>query len=283
MEKILILGSKGMFGTALEQVFKEKKLNYLGLSRKELDITKKDELESKINEIKPGIIINSAAMLGIIDCEKNPKLAFDINTISVLNLAKHCKDRNITLVQISTNAIFDGEKGALYNELDVPNPQNVYGLTKHSAEVCVKNNLSSYYIMRLPKLFGPRRNNTLGFTDKILEKMKNKQELTIATDRFDTFTYTLPAARTLLSLLDNNSEFGIYHIANKGNISYYDFVLEFAKAINYPGKITQALDSDFPSLAPNPLRTGLESIKIDYMPFWKESLEEYILNEKIKV
>lgn len=280
--EILILGSTGMFGTAMEKVCKQKGIKYTSLSHQDLDISDKNKLEEKIAEYDPEVIINSVAMMGILPCEQNPQKAFEINALSVLQLAKICRSKHITLVHISSNAIFDGKKEELYYEEDFPNPQNIYGLSKYAGEVCVKNNLDSYYIIRFPKLFGPRRNNTLGFTDKMMDQMRKGLELKIAEDRIETFTYTFHAAQKTLFLL-KNKPFGLYHVANKGSTSCYDFVSKLAKKLGYNGKITRAKNSDFPSLAPNPLRIELGSSQIELMSSWKEALEEYIELEQVKL
>lgn len=280
---LLILGSSGMLGTAIEEVCKESGIRHLGLSHHDLDISDKDELEKKVDESKPSIIINSAAMMGIPPCEENPVKAFEINAVSPLNLARICRDRNIALVHIGSNAIFDGKKGDLYFEEDFPNPQNIYGLSKYAGELCVQNNLPEHYIMRVPKLFGSRRNSTPGFTDKIMERMKLGKELKIADDRIDTFTYTVHAARKMISLVQNSAPFGVYHVANRGSVSYYDFICKFAEKIGYRGEIKRAKDSDFSAPAPNPLRTELGSSKIHDMPTWNEALDEYFDREKIRL
>lgn len=280
---ILITGSTGLFGTAMEKICQNYKIKNIGLSHLDLDISNKNQLEKKIDEYAPTVIINTAAMLGIPACEENPMDAFKINTVSVFNLTKICKERNIVLVQISSNAIFDGKKGYFYLETDMPNPQNIYGLSKYSAEICVQNNLLSYYIIRFPKLFGSRRNNTPGFIDKMLNQMKKGIELKVADDRFDTFTYTMHAAKKTLSLLQDKAPFGIYHIANQGTVSFYDFVYALAKKIKYNGKIIKVKDQDFHSVFLNPLRNELGSEKIKDMPSWEEALNDYVLLENIHI
>lgn len=282
-KNILIIGSSGMFGTALEKICNEKRIDCIGLSHQDLEISNKNQLKRKIQEYKPDTIINTVAMMGLPACEDDPKKAFEINAVSVLNLAKICKNEKIKLVQISTNSIFDGTKGDLYVEGDSPNPQNIYGLSKYAGEICVQNNLDSHYIVRLPKLFGSRRNTTLGFTDKIINKMRKEEELKIADDRFEPFTYSDHAARKTITLLQENVPFGIYHVANKGSISFYDFICDFADKVGYLGKITRAKDSDFPTPAPSPLRAELGSCKIYDMPSVENALEEYVRINKIKI
>lgn len=282
-KNILIIGSNGMFGTALEKICDEKNMEHTGLSHKDLEISDKYQLEQRIEKYKPNIIINTAAMMGLPACEQNPKKAFEINSVSVLNLARICQEKDITLVQISSNAIFDGTKGSLYVETDTPNPQNMYGLSKYAGERCAQNNLDNCYIIRLPKLFGPRRNKTPGFTDRIIDKMNAGEELRIADDRFEPFTYTMHAARKVISLIQESPSFGIYHISNQGSVSFYDFICKFAEKIGYDGKIIRAKDSDFPAPAPSPLRAELGSHKIKDMPHLENALEEYVKTYKIKI
>jgi dTDP-4-dehydrorhamnose reductase len=278
--KILITGSKGLLGTALEKVCNEAEINFRGFSHKDLDISNKNELEKRINQYKPNIIINTAANVGIYHCEENPEKAFDTNAFSVLNLAKICKKNNIILVQISSNAVFDGEKREMYIESDIPNPKNIYGLSKYAGEIFTKNNLDSYYIIRLSKLFGIRRNNTPDFLNKIIDKMRNGLELKISSDKFDTFTYSIHAAKEIISIIQNKAQFGVYHVSNQGSISYYDFVCKFAEKIGYSGKINKIKDIGSSTLLDN-FEFGLNSTKIKNMPYWEEALNEYIRTYKI--
>jgi dTDP-4-dehydrorhamnose reductase len=283
MKKVLITGASGMFGTAMEGVCRDNLVDVVGTSSKDFDIANKDTLEKAIEECSPGIIINSAVFMGIPACEENPKRAFDVNAVAALELARICRRRGITLVQISTNAIFDGKKGDLYFETDVPNPQNIYGLSKYAGEIGVRNSLAESYIVRFPKLFGGRRNNTSGFTDKMIAKMKAGEELKISGDRVDPFTYTVHAARKLISLLENQAPFGIYHIANQGSVSYYDFICAFAEKVGYSGKIIRAKDRDITQPTLNPLRNELGSLKIKDMPSWEDALNEYVKVERVKI
>lgn len=282
-KKILIIGSSGLFGTAMEKVCREAGVSHSGLTHKDLEISDKGQLECRIEDHKPDIIINTAAMMGIPACEEDPNKAFTVNAVAVLNLARMCGEREIILVQASTNTIFDGIKGRPYIETDIPNPQNIYGLSKYAGEKCVQNNLKSYYITRFPKLFGARRNKTPGFTDKMLERMRKRQEVRVADDRIDPFTYSLHAARKVLSLIESKAPFGIYHVANRGFVSYYDFIVRLAEKLRYNGPIVRAKDADFKSPYPNPLGTELASVKIHDMPTFEEALSEYVRNEKLSI
>jgi dTDP-4-dehydrorhamnose reductase len=282
MKKVLIIGASGLFGTAIEKVCRENEVDVVGTSSKDFDISDEGALEKAIEEYSPKTIINSAVFMGIPACEENPKRAFEINAVAPMNLARICRKKDILLVQISTNSVFDGTKGELYVENDIPNPKNVYGLSKYAGEIGVRNTLLDSYIVRFPKLFGSRRNGAYGFTDKIMAKMKSGEELKVVGDRRDTFTYTVHAARKLISLLENHVPFGVYHVANQGSVSYYDFACSLAERVGYKGKIIRTEDRDS-SLVINPLRNELGSIKVSDMPSWENGLDEYISTDGIKI
>ena len=199
--KILLIGASGCFGNEFSKVCRRDKIKLISYPSKKLDITKFKDLNSKIKKIKPSIIINSSAIVGINQCENNFNKAFEINTIGALNLAKICKSNNIILVQTSTHAVFDGTKNSSYNEKDIPKPNNVYSGSKYLSEVFVKSICKKYYIIRFPTLFGERKNNLLGFVDKVIISLKNNKDLKIADDKIDSPTYAKDAAISLLQIL----------------------------------------------------------------------------------
>ena len=127
---ILILGVTGLLGTALEEKCKSKNLNYLGLSHRDVEITDREKLMQILDSERPDVIINTIAMIGIDSCENSPVQAYEVNALAPYWLAKYADRKNITLVQISSVEVFDGMKKQPYVESDLPNPKNIYGLTK---------------------------------------------------------------------------------------------------------------------------------------------------------
>ena len=122
-KKILVLGSTGCLGTSLEKIIKSENIfSYKGCTHKDVELTNTKNLTKIINKFKPSVIINTVALIGINYCEQNPEKTMKVNAFSVFELAKICKLKNITLVQISTHAVFDGEMRRPYNEKDKPNP-----------------------------------------------------------------------------------------------------------------------------------------------------------------
>jgi dTDP-4-dehydrorhamnose reductase len=275
---ILILGSTGALGTALKFICEKKKIDYLGLSHEDIEITDKNKLEELIEKYKPSIIINCVALIGINLCEEQPEKSFLVNSIAVSHLAKLCEKNEITLIQPSSHAVFDGNKSGFYTEKDIPNPTNVYGISKFAGELFALNLCPKHYIFRFPTMFGPRNNTSPGFVDKIVLRLEQGQDARIADDKIDSPTYTLDVAEKIIEIIKANLPYGVYHIANQGSVSYYDFIFALAKLIGKENLIKRAKESDFPSLAPKPLKTSLASIKLSPMRCWEEALKEYVDN-----
>ncbi len=280
-KKILVLGATGLLGTSLEKVFtRDKNYRYVGCSHQDIDITDKKKLQKLLKKHRPNFVINTVALIGINFCEDNPQKIMNVNAFSVFNLAKICRSLDITLVQISTHAVFDGTSRKPYEEKEKTNPLNIYGYSKLVGEYFVKMNLKNYYILRMPTMYGPRRNKSLGFVDKMVNNMKQGKNLKIAGDRIDSPSYSLTLSRKIKKLI-GKKKYGIHHISDKGVVSYYEFIKELSKIIGFKGKVQKVKDKEFPSAAPNPLRVAISS-KNGTGVYWKNALREYVKNENLK-
>ncbi|MFA5186400.1 MAG: NAD(P)-dependent oxidoreductase [Patescibacteria group bacterium] len=273
--KILIIGSSGLLGTALTMKCAERGIPFVGTTHEDLEITHREELESWVSTSGCDTVINTAAMVGINQCEHYPVTAFKVNTVAPANLAHICRRQGITLVQISTHTVFDGRSSDPYTEFSVPNPLNIYGASKYAAECLVRNICPRHYIVRLPTLFGPRRNSRPGFSDKVLQWIAEGKALRIADDKIDSPSYTLDVADALLLALRTGGR-GNYHIANAGAVSFYDFVLEIVRILGARVEVQRAKDWEFQPLAQNPLKTAMASVYLPPLRGWTEALEEYL-------
>lgn len=277
--KILLLGSTGQVGTAIESSSRNKGIECVGLDREKIEITRPEELESAVAEHKPEVVVNSVALQAIDNCETCPKEAFDVNSIAVWNLAKICKKWDIALLQLSTHSVFDGTKDGYYTEKDRPNPINIYGASKYMGEVFARNFCEKHYIVRLPTMFGKRRAGYPGFIDKVLRWTDEGRELNMADDKIDSFAYTADAANSLINMLKEELPFGVYHITNSGKASYYDFVSKMTKMLDLNIRVNRARDKDFKSTGNKPLKTQMKSIKLKPLRSWEDALCAYITNE----
>ncbi len=278
--KILILGSSGMLGTAIENICKENGIKYISLTHSDIEATNSIELENAIKKHNPTVIINCIAIVGINPCEEDKIQAYKVNTLIPYELAKIADTNDITLVHISTHAVFDGNNDDFYTEDDIAEPLNIYGATKLEADILVQKRCKKHYIVRVPTMFGERRNNSIGFVDKMLLWMQERSNIRVADDKIDTPTYSKDVAKEIMYILQNNKKYGLYHIANSGKVSYFDFVAKIKDIKNLQCDLIRAKDSDFKALAPKPLKTALLSKKLEPLRHWEDALKEY-LSERI--
>lgn len=276
--KILLFGATGMMGTAIDFICNTKKINCIGISHKEVEITERKAVYEQIEKHAPEIVINCAAIIGTNTCESTPAYTFNVNSVAVSYMAKCCEQRKIVFVQPSSHAVFDGTKDGFYDEHDKPNPISIYSVSKYTAECIAMNQCAKHYIIRFPTMFGERRNHALGFVDKIIEKLVKREELKIADDKIDSMTYALDAADRLIWILKQELPYGIYHLANSGSVSYFDFVKKITEKLNIDCQLTRAKDADFSSLGYKPLRTAMSSAKLKPMRPWEDALSDYIDN-----
>ena len=277
--KVLLFGSSGTVGTAIEKLCAGKGIDCVSPAHSEVDITDFDAVKVAIESNKPDAVINMVAMVGIDQCEREPERAFAVNATAVSNIAKICEMHGMTLVQPGTHAVFDGTKVGSYTEDDLPNPASVYSTSKYVAEFFAKNLCTRHYIPRFPTLFGIRRNQSKGFVEKMLDRIRAGEELRVADDKIDTPTYTKDVAETIISLLETEKPYGIYHVANSGVVSYYDFIVKLIEILKADVKLVRAKDKDFPALAYKPLNTALNSIKLEPLRSWQDALSDYIAEE----
>jgi dTDP-4-dehydrorhamnose reductase len=273
--RLFLLGGSGCFGTALCALAAAEKLDIVAPSRSELDILDACALEASIRKAAPDALVNSVAMVGINPCEEFPAQACRLHIEAAHTLIKICRSLGIRYVQTSSHAVFDGAKTSPYDENDTPNPASVYGVTKLAAELLTLNQSPGGLVVRFPTLFGPRRNSALGFVDKMIAQLKQGRPVRVAADKIDSPTFAKDAALSLCHLLRHDSS-GVYHLANAGSASYFEFVLELRQMLGSKAAVEPAKDADFPALAPKPLRTPLTSVRLAPNRPWREALAEYL-------
>jgi dTDP-4-dehydrorhamnose reductase len=216
LEKILLIGANGFLGKNVINLYKsENKLkNKFNLVAADInntnipsdipfhniDITKQEDLTENLLLIEPDIIILTAAMTDVDQCETNKELATKINFIGPKNVINACKKMGSKLVFMSTDFIFNGEKNNLYTEEDIPKPQSHYGKTKFFAELAILYSEIKYLICRTSVLYGWNPNK-LNFMTWILENLKKKNKLSIVTNQINSPTYVDNLANMLFKLI----------------------------------------------------------------------------------
>ncbi|MFZ5392191.1 MAG: dTDP-4-dehydrorhamnose reductase [Patescibacteria group bacterium] len=270
--KLSITGSRGMLATDLKNIASQAGHETIGWDVDELDITNQSQVQTKIDEIKPEVIINCAAYTAVDQAETEREKCRTINVDGVKNLVNICLAQDIILIQISTDYVFNGQK-ASYNEDDPKDPINFYGQTKAEAEEYIIKKLRKYYLVRTSWLYGKNGKN---FVETISKLCAEKPEIKVVNDQIGRPTFTGDLSRGILNLLKNKKEFGVYHLTNDGQCSWFEFAQEIARLQNSPCQILPCTTAEFPRPAKRPRYSVLNNKKTDKLREWKDALKEYL-------
>lgn len=233
MEKILVIGGNGLLGSKIVKLAQTKydcvsthRTCAIHPSSLKLDITSQDEVFHVFKTVKPNIIMHVAAETNVDRCETDRNWAWKVNAEGTANVAEACGEMNLKLVYVSTDYVFDGERG-LYMEQDTLNPINYYGLTKLKGEEFVRERCKDYLIARTSVLFGwhPWKKN---FATWAIEALRCGKRIEVVDDHFNSPTLADNLSEALLELVEKDFN-GIYHTAGSERISRYEFVVKIAK------------------------------------------------------
>jgi dTDP-4-dehydrorhamnose reductase len=278
MIKILVTGAKGQLGSELKDLApRYAQYFFIFTERTQLDVTNHKSVYRFITEEKIDIIINCSAYTAVDDAEEAQELANKINHLAVKTLAQVSRDKNLKLVHISTDYVFDGIKHRPYVETDLPNPCSVYGQTKLDGELALQRiNPPKSIIIRTSWLYSRSGKN---FVNTMFSLAKTRDELNVVADQIGTPTYTRDLANAILVILPKicNKTVEVFHYSNEGCCSWYDF----AKAIFEIKEISMVVKPvesiDYPTQARRPFYSLLNKQKIKRVyrieiPHWKDSL-----------
>lgn len=285
MTKVLILGAKGMLGQELIKEFFAHNYEVTGWDKEELDVTDYIVAATKISDLHPDIVINAVALNAVDKIEEDEvvfKLANKINSEAVGNLAGICKEIGSTLIHYSSDYVFKGDKAQGYKEDDQTDPVNKYGETKANAEKQILEIDGKFYIIRLSKLFGKpaaSEGAKKSFVDTMiwLATEGGKTHLDLVDEEVGCVTYAPDLAQLTRSIIEEERPFGIYHGANSGVCSWYEWAKEIFKIKQINIEIAPVSGDKFPRPAKRPMYSELLNTKLPAQRDWKEALNEYLI------
>ena len=264
--KILVTGSDGQLGRALQKVLPKKETVFT--TRKDLDITNQKQTVQQIENVRPQIVIHAAAYTDVDGCEENRDKAFAVNGYGPGYIAAACSKVGAILVHYSTDYIFDGTKPE-YREDDPPNPINIYGESKLLGEVSIRKNMEEFRIIRTSWLYGSNGKN---FVDTILGLSQQIPSVRVVNDQVGKPTYTIDLARATPDIISRAP--GVYHITNDGICSWYEFASAFIP------NATPCTTEEFPRKAKRPAFSVLANTKTPPLRHWREAVREYIQTKR---
>ncbi len=287
MADILVTGADGQLGREIEALHGVFDHRFVFADRRRLDITDKEAISKMIEKEGIDTIINCAGYTAVDRAETERETADLINHVAVADIARIAKEKDVSLIHISTDYVFDGRHYRPYREDDPPNPASVYGESKLRGEEAIrkiapKNSL----IIRTSWVYSSYGNN---FVKTMLRLGKEEKMLGVIYDQIGTPTYARDLARTILGILPHiqNDTPQIYHYTNEGVTSWYDFAKEIMRMAGLACEVNPLETFQYPTPARRPHYSLLNKAKIKEhfdikIPYWKDALSECLIKIGVK-
>ena len=279
MLNVLVTGSNGQLGSDIKELSIDYKYNFYFTDRDTLDISNPHAITEFVNNNNINTIINCAAYTAVDKAESDIENADKINHLAVKYLAQISKEKNIKLIHISTDYVFDGKNHMPYVETDITNPNGVYGQTKLDGEKAMQEiNPENSIIIRTSWVYSSYGAN---FVKTMLRLGKEKEQLGVIFDQVGTPTYAGDLAKAILDIISNikNGKVEIYNYSNEGVLSWYDFAKEIMHMTKSTCQVNPIETIEYPTPAKRPHYSLLNKSKIKKefnitIPYWKDSLDE---------
>jgi dTDP-4-dehydrorhamnose reductase len=279
--KVAVIGAGGQLGTDLVEALQATGIDVVAFRRDELDVTNAPGVEEALRCSHADVVVNCAAYVRVDQAETEVEEAFRANTIGALNVARASADHKALAVYISTDYVFDGEKGSPYIEKDEVRPINVYGESKLAGEHLVQQAAPEHLIARVAGLFGKAGASGKGgnFIETILKRAYEGGALRVVDDTRMSPTYTYDAARGIIELIQGGAR-GVHHLTNAGICSWYDFARR-AVLLAAPNASIEPVDSSaYPTTARRPRNSSLASVAgTPRLRPWQEALDAYLIEK----
>lgn len=268
-KKVLVTGANGMLGQDLCPILEDNGYEVVETDINNLDITNAKMVEDVLAEEQPDIVIHCAAYTNVDKAEEDLETARLINAKGTENIAKVCGEKNITLVYISTDYVFDGNGKEPYKPTDKTSPLNNYGFTKWEGEEAVRKYCTKYYITRTSWLYGVHGRN---FVETMLS-LADKPELKVVDDQVGCPTWTIELSDGIVKLL-NGEDYGTYHVCGSGQTSWYGFAKKIFEEAGLTVNLKPCSTDEFPRPAKRPHYSVMDNNKI--CRNWKTALKNYM-------
>jgi dTDP-4-dehydrorhamnose reductase len=285
---VVVIGANGQLGTDVVAAFSKNYDAVHALTHADIEISDLDSVSRVLENLRPQVVINTAAMHHVESCERDPQKAFAINAIGAKNLAIVSRGVGAVLMHVSTDYVFDGSKGAPYIEDDTPMPLNAYGITKLAGEHFVRSTTDKHFVIRTSGLYGHspcRAKGGLNFIELMLKLARERGEVRVVGSEVVSPTSTAELAEQLVCLSRSNG-YGLYHATAEGSCSWYDFAQEIFAITGTQVRLNIAAPNEFPAKVARPKYSVLENgalkkCGLNTFKPWQAALQNY-LGDRVK-
>ena len=284
MARIVVLGAGGRLGAALARDYAAQH-EVLAWGRQQADLADPDRVADAVRKAKPDVVINSAAMTNVDECEKERAKSELVNATAPGIIAKAATDVGARFIHISTDYVFSGDKKTPYAEEDEPAPVSWYGETKLAGERAVTGADSRHAAVRVSWVFGPDRDS---FVDKALQTAMRGETVRAVADKWSSPSYTADIGSALRALMNSAAPGGVYHVCNAGVCTWLDWAAEAvavaeSAGILHPGHKVEALClADISAMvARRPVHSSMSCRRIEAllgrpMRPWQNAVADYV-------
>lgn len=286
----LVTGAGGMLARDLTGLLADLGERVIGLTRGELDITSAAAVSSAVDTVRPDVVVNCAAWTAVDDAETHEDAALAVNGHAPGHLAVACRDLGATLVQLSTDYVFDGIAGEPYPEDAEPAPRTAYGRSKLAGEQAVRAALPcTGYIVRTAWLYGAHGPS---FVRTMIRLARAGTSPAVVNDQHGQPTWTVDVARQIHALIATGAPPGIYHATSTGQTTWFGLATEVFRLAypagldeNYPERMvafpTSTTSSAYARPAPRPAYSVLghdawAASGISPIRHWRDALRQAI-------
>jgi dTDP-4-dehydrorhamnose reductase len=226
--RLLVFGGWGQLGSDLAESAHRRGHELIRPRHNEIDVTDASAVAAGTRAARPDVVVNAAAFHKTEWCEQDPLQAFAVNAVGALRAARAAAAAAARCVYVSSDYVFDGEKEDGYTEDDVVDPMNVYGTSKAAGEVLVRLSDGDSLVVRGSGMFGRAGSAGKGgnFIETMLSKASAGEAIAVVDDLVFAPTSTHDMAERMMDLLERGAPAGIYHLANAGRCSWFDFALK---------------------------------------------------------
>jgi dTDP-4-dehydrorhamnose reductase len=251
-----------------------------------LDVRRLEQVTHFVSLERPDCVIHAAALTNVDECERNPEISYAANTVGTWNVALACSQLDTLVVYVSSCGVFDGTKAEPYTEFDQPAPRTHYHQSKYLGEQFVEKLCKKYFIVRPGWLFGGSTQHRRNFVEARRREALAKTDLVSAKDKFGSPTYTVDFAEQVIELIHSGA-YGVYHVANIGFASRYEYVSEIVKGLALPATVRPVGSDVFPRSAPVPAWEALDNLCLRLrgilrMRPWQEAMQDYVTNRLLQ-
>ena len=275
--KVFVTGVKGQLGFDVVNELRGRGIEAVGVDIEEMDITDAAAVRRVITEAAPDAVIHCAAYTAVDAAEDNEEICRKVNADGTRNIANVCKELDIKMIYISTDYVFDGKGTRPWEPDDERHPLNIYGQTKYEGELAVQSALDKYFIVRIQWVYGVNGKN---FVKTMLRLAETNTRINVVNDQFGSPTFTFDLAKLLADMVVTD-KYGIYHAANDGICTWYEFACEIFKQAGIDIETVPVSSAEFPAKAKRPENSRMNQDKLtengfERLPSWQDALQRYL-------